>query len=124
MLTQAAEATGTAVACEWFFTRDAFHLDAAHPFVATFQAGYEAGAGVRLALGAKPFVDDYNSFWVLAGVPAITHGPRAGGQHTLEEWVSVDDLERVALLYAATAASYGSQGPPTRWQPTPTPSPN
>ena len=64
----------------------------------------------RSGRAAKPFVDDGNSFWSLAGVPAITHGPRAGGQHTLEEWVSVDDLERVALLYAATAASYGSQG--------------
>ena len=39
-----------------------------------------------------------------AGVPAITHGPRAGGQHTVSEWVEIDDLVRVAWLYAATAA--------------------
>ena len=49
-------------------------------------------------------------FWSLAGVPAITHGPRAAGQHTLHEWVSVDDLERVALLYAATAVAFCAGG--------------
>ena len=57
----------------------------------------------RLPEGAKPFVDDGNSFWALAGIPAITHGPRAGGQHTVSEWVEIDDLVRVAKLYAATA---------------------
>ena len=59
-----------------------------------------------LPVGAKPFVDDGNSFWALAHVPAITHGPRAGGQHTVSEWVSIDDLARVACLYALTAMVY------------------
>jgi acetylornithine deacetylase/succinyl-diaminopimelate desuccinylase-like protein len=39
-------------------------------------------------------------------VPAITHGPRAGGQHTVSEWVEIDDLVRVAWLYAATALDF------------------
>ena len=56
--------------------------------------------------GPKLFVDDGNSFSSLAGVPAITHGPRAGGQHTAREWVEIDDLVRVAHLYALTAALY------------------
>jgi acetylornithine deacetylase/succinyl-diaminopimelate desuccinylase-like protein len=54
-------------------------------------------------------VDDGNSFWALAQVPAITHGPRAGGQHTVSEWVSIDDLARVAALYALTAVAYGRE---------------
>ena len=74
--------------------------------VATFQQAYAALAGAELRLGAKPFVDDGNSFWALAQVPAITHGPRAGGQHTVNEWVSIDDLVRVATLYALTAVAY------------------
>ena len=54
----------------------------------------------------KQFVDDGNSFYGLRRVPAITHGPRAGGQHTLNEWVVVDDMVRVAHLYALVAALY------------------
>ncbi len=33
--------------------------------------------------GPKPFVDDGNSFSAIAGVPAITHGPRGGTAHRL-----------------------------------------
>lgn len=98
--------TGTTVACDWIFIRDAFSLDVSDPVVAAFQAAFASGAGQPLATGGKPFVDDGNSFWALAGVPAITHGPRAGGQHTVAEWVSIDDLVRVAECYALTAAAY------------------
>jgi acetylornithine deacetylase/succinyl-diaminopimelate desuccinylase-like protein len=97
---------GVKADCRWSFTRDAFALDRDHPFVGIFRAAYEAASGRPLLFGPKPFVDDGNTFWSLAGVPAITHGPSAGGPHTLNEWVSIDDLERVALLYAATAASF------------------
>ena len=71
-----------------------------------FLRAYEETAGRALPIGPKPFVDDGNSFWAKARIPAITHGPRAGGQHTLDEWVSVDDLLRVAHLYALTAVLY------------------
>lgn len=106
LFAELARATGTTIASELCLMRDAFLLDQGHPFVALFQEAYEATAGQRLPLGAKPFCDDGNSFWALAGVPAITHGPRAGGAHTLEEWVSIDDLVRVARLYALTALEF------------------
>jgi acetylornithine deacetylase/succinyl-diaminopimelate desuccinylase-like protein len=86
--------------------RNAFRLDLGHPFVASFRECYSAVSGTTIPLGPKPFVDDGNSFWRLANVPAITHGARAGGQHTTEEWVDIDDLVRVAMLYAATAACF------------------
>jgi acetylornithine deacetylase/succinyl-diaminopimelate desuccinylase-like protein len=106
LLDELARATGTAITAELCLMRDAFLLRQDDPFVAAFQDSYEATAGRRLPVGAKPFCDDGNSFWALAGVPAVTHGPTAGGAHTLEEWVSIADLERVALLYALTAACY------------------
>ena len=90
----------------WSFTRDSFFLDQSDPLIPAFQVNYKAITGSALPLGPKPFVDDGNSFWAIARVPAITHGPRAGGQHTLEEWVSIDDLVRVAIQYAATAVTY------------------
>ena len=63
--------------------RDAFSLDPADPLVAAFQRCYESISGTPLPLGPKPFVDDGNSFVALGGIAAITHGPRAGGQHTV-----------------------------------------
>jgi acetylornithine deacetylase/succinyl-diaminopimelate desuccinylase-like protein len=86
--------------------RDAFLLNQTDPLVEAFQQAQEATAGRRLPHGAKPFCDDGNSFWALANVPAITHGPLAGGAHTLNEWVSIDDLVRVAQVYALTALHY------------------
>jgi acetylornithine deacetylase/succinyl-diaminopimelate desuccinylase-like protein len=98
--------TGTTITAEVKPIRDAFVLKEDDPLVSAFQEAHEATAGRRLPVGAKPFCDDGNSFWALRGVPAITHGPVAGGAHTLKEWVSIDDLERVALVYALTAVAY------------------
>jgi acetylornithine deacetylase/succinyl-diaminopimelate desuccinylase-like protein len=106
LLENVARDTRTEIDCRWFFTRDAFRLDLTHPIVAAFQAAHHAISGEVLPPGPKPFVDDGNSFWSLAGASAITHGPRARGQHTLDEWVSIADMERVALLYAAVAATF------------------
>jgi acetylornithine deacetylase/succinyl-diaminopimelate desuccinylase-like protein len=103
---EVARVTGTTVDITFTPMRDAFFLDQRDPFVAVFQQAHETAGGTPLPVGAKPFCDDGNSFWSLAKVPAITHGPRAGGAHTLKEWVSIDDLVRVALVYTLTAASY------------------
>ncbi|HEY1861901.1 MAG TPA: M20/M25/M40 family metallo-hydrolase [Gemmataceae bacterium] len=99
-------ATNTSIAAEFRFIRDAFALDPKDRLVTTFQNAYAETAGQPLALGPKPFVDDGNSFHALAGIPAITHGPRAGGQHTVNEWVEIDDLVRIAGLYATIAVEY------------------
>jgi acetylornithine deacetylase/succinyl-diaminopimelate desuccinylase-like protein len=100
--------TGTSLEVRWMLIRDGFALDPADSFVAAFQRCYQAISGAPLPTGPKPFVDDGNSFSALGGIPAITHGPRAGGQHTLSEWVEVDDLVRVAILYAAIAVEFCS----------------
>jgi acetylornithine deacetylase/succinyl-diaminopimelate desuccinylase-like protein len=106
LLADLARDTDTTVECDWFFIRDAFSLDQADPLVDVFQRAYASISGAPLAIGPKPFVDDGNSFCSLVRVPAITHGPRAGGQHTVNEWVDIDDLERVARLYALVAWHY------------------
>jgi succinyl-diaminopimelate desuccinylase len=108
MLAEHAAATRTTIGCEWMMIRDAFALDADTSLVQAFQRCYQSSSssGLPLPEGSKPFVDDGNSFWALAKIPAITHGPRAGGQHTVSEWVEIDDLVRVAELYAATAVLF------------------
>jgi acetylornithine deacetylase/succinyl-diaminopimelate desuccinylase-like protein len=99
-------ATQTTIQCDFHFVREGFRLDMQDPLVAGFQQAYEAVCGNHLEFGPKPFMDDGNSFWGLGRKPAITHGPRAGGQHTIHEWVSIDDLERLVLVYALTAVAY------------------
>jgi acetylornithine deacetylase/succinyl-diaminopimelate desuccinylase-like protein len=103
---ETAAVTGTAIASGFNLMRDAFLLNLNDPVVGAFQHAHEAVTGQPLPTGAKPFCDDGNSFCALANVPAITHGPQAGGAHTLNEWVSIDDLVRVAMVYALTAIEY------------------
>jgi acetylornithine deacetylase/succinyl-diaminopimelate desuccinylase-like protein len=102
--------TGTSVTLDYRTIRDAFALDPNDPLVAAFQQAHAAVHGAPLPAGPKPFVDDGNSFYGLRRVPAVTHGGRAGGAHTLEEWVSVDSLVEAALTYALTAVAYCGGG--------------
>ncbi len=106
LFVELARATGTSIDAKLTLMRDAFRLDPADPFVTAFQTAHANVTGSPLPQGAKPFCDDGNSFWALAAIPAVTHGPRAGGAHTLHEWVSIDDLVRVARVYAETAIRY------------------
>jgi acetylornithine deacetylase/succinyl-diaminopimelate desuccinylase-like protein len=98
--------SGASIDLKLNLMRDAFLLEQDDPFVKAFQEAYTTLAGQPLPIGAKPFCDDGNSFWALARIPAITHGPLAAGAHTLSEWVSIEDLTRVAQVYALTAVAY------------------
>jgi acetylornithine deacetylase/succinyl-diaminopimelate desuccinylase-like protein len=106
LLAEVARETGTTIQADLKMMRDSFLLEQNDPFVSAFQNAQATASGQSLPIGAKPFCDDGNSFWSLAKIPAITHGPNAGGAHTLEEWVSIDDLVRVARVYALTAVAY------------------
>ncbi len=110
LLDEVARQTGTTVTVEFHCIRDPFYLDLTHPLVTTFQECQRRTGGSELPLGPKPFVDDGNSFYGLGPIPAITHGPRAGGQHTIDEWADLDDMVRVAWLYALTAVRYCGRG--------------
>jgi acetylornithine deacetylase/succinyl-diaminopimelate desuccinylase-like protein len=106
LIDELARATGTTISAQFNLMRDAFLLDPKNLIVGIFQSAYQTVSGASIPLGAKPFCDDANSFWSIANVPAITHGPKAGGAHTLNEWVSIPDLTRVAKVYALTALEF------------------
>jgi len=93
------------ITCEgtFHFVRDAYELDPGHDAARSFQSACQAVMGEPLPESFKPFVDDGNTFYALAGIPAITHGPNALGAHTVEEEVPVAELVRVAQVYALTA---------------------
>jgi len=106
LLQRVAQETGTSIDGQFHLTRDAFEIDPDEPLVTAFQSVFELLTGETLPEGAKPFVDDGNTFVSRGGIPAITHGPNAKGAHTLHEEVAVSELERVALVYALTAITY------------------
>jgi len=111
LVDQVARRTKTTIDVDFQTVRDGFRLDRHDPLVASFQEAHAAASdGRTVPFGAKPFCDDCNTFWALANIPGITHGPNASGAHTLHEWVSIDDLVRVAHLYALTAVSYCAAG--------------
>jgi acetylornithine deacetylase/succinyl-diaminopimelate desuccinylase-like protein len=112
LLEQLAQESGTQIETEFRTIRDPFRLSPTDPLVTAFQMAYAEQQGEPLPLAAKPFVDDGNSFYGLGPIPAITHGPRAGGQHTIAEWVEIADLVRVAQLYARTAVLFTEHPPP------------
>lgn len=98
--------TGATIDAKFLLIRDAFELDAESDLAVGFQGAYRAVTGAELPIGAKPFADDGSCFWQKKGIPVVTHGPHAGGAHTTSEWVDIEDLVRVAVVYAATAVSF------------------
>lgn len=106
MLEAEARKSGTTITASFLVQAEAFQIAEKDPIVAAFQEAYGAVTGTALPVGGKPFVDDGNRYAAEAGIPALTHGPDAKGAHTTEEWVAVDELLRVAEVYALTAVGY------------------
>jgi len=106
VLATVAEETGTSIEADFRISRDAYEIDQEHALFRSFQAAAAGVGGEELPVGAKPFVDDGNAFVALGGVPAITHGPRALGAHTVNEECPVAELVRVAAVYALTAIAF------------------
>ncbi len=105
-LADVAAATGTQIEVEYTEQGGAYQVDADSRLVQAFQQAHTAVTGSPLPLGAKPFVDDGNLYAAVAGIPALTHGPAATGAHTLNEAVPVEELVRVAKVYALTAIAF------------------
>ncbi|MGB1719093.1 MAG: M20 family metallopeptidase, partial [Candidatus Latescibacterota bacterium] len=107
LLSDLEERSGTRIGlADWEVTGDAFQIDEADPLVTALQKAHSSVVGKPLPLGVKPFVDDGNQFIARAGITALTHGPAALGAHTTQERVPVDELLRVARVYALTALGF------------------
>ena len=109
ILTDVAAQTHTSIERVYTVQGDAYTIDEDDPLVAAVQSAHTVVTGAPLPPGAKPFVDDGHAYATLGGIPAISHGPAATGAHTLNEAVPVDELVRVAQVYALTAIAYCGQ---------------
>ena len=105
-LAEVAAETDTTIDVEFAVQGGAYQIDSDDRLVHAFQQAHTAIAGSPLPLGAKPFVDDGNIYASEAGIPALTHGPAATGAHTLNEATPVEELMRVAKVYALTAIKF------------------
>ncbi len=105
ILAQHAQDTRTTISCDWMMIRDAFALDASSSLVKAFQECYRAGSTSPL-----PEAPNHSSTMATVFGPSRefrrSRTARAGGQHTVSEWVDIDDLVRVARLYASTAIAF------------------
>ena len=101
-----AERDGISVDGDFMFLAEPFQLDQSHPFLHAFQQAYQAATGTELPMGGKPLLDDGNNILSLSDAVPITHGPNGLGAHTVDEEVAVDELVRVALVYALTAVCF------------------
>ena len=106
VLDTVAQETKTIIDRTFTVVRDGFRVDEEEPLVTALQAAHEEVTGRSLPLGGKPFVDDGNAFAAQGKVPALAHGPAAEGAHTTHERVAVDELIRVAKVYALAAVHY------------------
>ncbi len=106
LLAEVAAETGTEINVEFAVQGGAYQVDSDGCLVHAFQQAHTAVAGAPLPLGAKPFVDDGSIYASEAGIPALTHGPAATGAHTLHEAAPVEELVRVAKVYALTAVAF------------------
>ncbi len=109
-LNELSQLTRTHISTDFHVMAEAFSIDPNDPLVSALQSAHTASTGKPLPLGGKPFVDDGNVFSHQAKIPALTHGPKAMGAHTVNESVSLDELVRVAQVYALTAVAYCCQG--------------
>ncbi len=101
-----AQETRTTIDRTFTMVRDGFQIDEGDPLVIALQSAHETVTGRSLPLGGKPFVDDGNAFAAQGKVSALAHGPAAEGAHTTHERVSINELERVAKVYALAAVYY------------------
>ena len=108
VIERVAAETRTTADLEWIAIRDAFFLDPDHPFVAAFQAAYRAATGRIAAAGPEAVRRRRQQLLGARRHPGDHPRPACAGAHTGREWVDIDDLVRVALLYAATAVAYCS----------------
>jgi acetylornithine deacetylase/succinyl-diaminopimelate desuccinylase-like protein len=110
MVARVEQAHGVSCELGYHFVRDAFELTGDEPIIGAFQTAYQSVTGETLPTGAKPFVDDVNTFVHRGKIPGITHGPNAKGAHTVNEEVAVAELIRVARVYAQTAIEFCREG--------------
>jgi acetylornithine deacetylase len=97
--------TGCTVETETLLVRPPFEVDQAEAIVATLRAAAADTLPEPPAVIGHPAWMDA-AFLGAAGIPTVVFGPRGAGAHAIEEWVESGDVDTVASVLLATAASF------------------
>jgi acetylornithine deacetylase len=89
------------------FSREPLETPADTPIVRILSERFEDVLGRPPELVGVPFWTDAALF-AAAGMPTVVFGPGGEGAHADVEWVSIDDVERVAEILLAAAAGFCS----------------
>ncbi len=97
---------------EWFGGQfDAAEVDPALPVFQLLRESHRQELGVDPELDGAPYGSDMRLFIHEAEIPAILYGPGDIRQaHSVDEWISVDEVVRAARIVTATAARYLNEG--------------
>jgi acetylornithine deacetylase len=83
--------------------REPFEVSEAADVVQALRASAETVLSATPAVNGAPYWADA-AFIAAAGIPTVMFGPGGDGAHAVEEWVSIDDTERLVRVLVAVAA--------------------
>lgn len=81
-------------------------IDVAHPLMTTLADSHETVAGRRPRWFASAATTDARTFNLYGEIPATCYGPEASSIHGIDEWVSIDSMQRVAAVLALFIARW------------------
>lgn len=89
-------------------------LELSHPGFQTLGQAHRSVTGREPASVIWPSVSDAG--WLAtAGIPTVIYGPgRLAQAHTIDEWVSIEELEQASQVYAEMIAQWCNSPKPTR----------
>lgn len=93
------------------FQGDGLVVDMAQPVIRTLldcHASVYSGAAESVALTATT---DVKFFHLYGSIPSTCYGPRGGGQHGIDEWVSIQSMLDITAVYALFIARWCGLNP-------------
>jgi acetylornithine deacetylase len=81
-------------------------LDTAAPLLEMLAQSHAAVAGERPGWFASPATTDVRVFNLYGDTPATCYGPHTGSIHGIDEWVSLDSVQRVSAVLALFVARW------------------
>jgi acetylornithine deacetylase len=81
-------------------------VDVSHPLMHSLARAHEEVAGARPEWFASAATTDVRAFNLYGESPATCYGPVAGSIHGVDEWVSIDSMQRVTAVLALLLARW------------------
>ena len=88
------------------FQGDGLVVDMDEPVIKTLVECHAQINGERPASYALPATTDVKFFHLYGNIPSTCYGPKGGSAHGIDEWVSIDSMQRVTAVYVLFIAQW------------------